>query len=142
MPPKKTSKSSKTIKKSKGKTVRKNSRKNSRKTTVVNIHKKDLNEAGYHDFKAWAKVPNHMYIGRNMNFYVPGTYQSKWANPYPLSKYTRSQSMKLYEKYIRESDLYNHLGELKGKVLGCWCKPLLCHGDILIKLMKEKKKKT
>lgn len=132
MPPKKTSKSSKTVKKSKGKT--------GRKTTVVNIHKKDLNEAGYKDFKAWARVPSHMYIGRNMNFYVPGTYQSKWANPYPLSKYTRAQSMKLYEKYIRGSDLYNHLGELKGKVLGCWCKPLLCHGDILVKLMKEKKK--
>jgi hypothetical protein len=23
------------------------------------------------------------------------------------------------------------LGELRGKVLGCWCKPALCHGDVL-----------
>ena len=27
--------------------------------------------------------------------------------------------------------------ELNGKVLGCWCKPSACHGDILIKLFKE-----
>ena len=28
--------------------------------------------------------------------------------------------------------------ELEGKELGCWCKPYLCHGDILIKLFKER----
>ena len=26
--------------------------------------------------------------------------------------------------------------ELKGKILGCWCKPLPCHGDIIIKITK------
>jgi len=24
--------------------------------------------------------------------------------------------------------------ELKGKVLGCWCKPLPCHGDVLAQI--------
>lgn len=24
--------------------------------------------------------------------------------------------------------------ELRGKVLGCWCKPLACHGDVLAKI--------
>ena len=28
----------------------------------------------------------------------------------------------------------NDLDELKGKTLGCWCKPNNCHGDILIEL--------
>ena len=28
--------------------------------------------------------------------------------------------------------------ELEGKELGCWCKPSPCHGDILIKLFKER----
>jgi hypothetical protein len=27
--------------------------------------------------------------------------------------------------------------ELKGKVLGCWCKPLDCHGDILKAVAEE-----
>ena len=26
------------------------------------------------------------------------------------------------------------LGELKGKILGCWCRPNKCHGDILVEL--------
>ena len=29
--------------------------------------------------------------------------------------------------------------ELEGKEIGCWCKPGPCHGDILIKLFKERK---
>jgi hypothetical protein len=27
--------------------------------------------------------------------------------------------------------------ELKGKVLGCWCSPKACHGDILAKIANE-----
>ncbi|MHB8407806.1 MAG: DUF4326 domain-containing protein [Acidiferrobacterales bacterium] len=26
------------------------------------------------------------------------------------------------------------LGELRGKVLGCWCSPQACHGDVLEEL--------
>jgi len=29
------------------------------------------------------------------------------------------------------------LPELKGKILGCWCKPNKFHGDILIKSINE-----
>ena len=32
----------------------------------------------------------------------------------------------------------NSLHELKGKQLGCWCKPGVCHGDVLVKLYNEK----
>ena len=35
------------------------------------------------------------------------------------------------------SELMNQLPELKNKVLGCWCYPEKCHGDILFKLLKE-----
>jgi Domain of unknown function (DUF4326) len=27
--------------------------------------------------------------------------------------------------------------ELKGKKLGCWCKPNACHGNVLIELADE-----
>jgi hypothetical protein len=26
--------------------------------------------------------------------------------------------------------------ELDGRTLGCWCKPLACHGDILVELLE------
>lgn len=27
--------------------------------------------------------------------------------------------------------------ELRGKTLGCWCKPKACHGNVLLKLVGE-----
>ena len=105
---------------------------------VINIRKKFLNMNGYKDFMDWNKNENHIYIGRNMNFYVNGTIGSKWKNPYSVKKYGLDKCLKLYEEYIRNSDLYEDLYELDGKILGCWCKPDKCHGDILIKLLKEK----
>lgn len=80
------------------------------------------------------KEPYDVNIGR----------PSKWGNPYShkegtLAKYkvaTREEAVRKYREYIyTRQDLLNDLHELKGKVLGCWCKPLLCHGDILIELI-------
>ncbi|MGA9841048.1 MAG: DUF4326 domain-containing protein [Nitrososphaeraceae archaeon] len=34
-------------------------------------------------------------------------------------------------------ELMNQLPELKGKVLGCWCAPLPCHGDTLAELANK-----
>ena len=105
---------------------------------VVNVKKAELQKSGYTDFEDWNKHENHLYIGRNMNVYVKGTHASKWKNPFSVKKYGLDECLKLYEEHIRKSDLYNQLPELKGKVLGCWCKPNSCHGDILIKLLNEK----
>ncbi len=83
------------------------------------------------------KEPYDVYIGR----------PSKWGNPFSHLDGTsaefkvenRKQAVEFYEKWIRQNDeLLSCLHELEGKVLGCWCKPKLCHGDILIKLLKEK----
>lgn len=75
---------------------------------------------------------------------------SKWGNPYShldkgtLAKYkvsTRQEAIEAYRKYITEGEgkhLLNDLHELKGKILGCWCKPAACHGDVLVQLIKEK----
>lgn len=106
-------------------------------STVVNVRKKELNKRGISDFEAWNDMPNTLYIGRKMTFYVPGTYESKWANPYSIKKYDLETSLKKYEEHIRNSELYNQLHELDNLELGCWCKPNKCHGDILIKLRTE-----
>lgn len=108
------------------------------KTTCVNVRKIHLNKRGIKDFEEWSKRKNSVYIGRNMSFYVKGAIGSIWYNPFTSKKYGREKCLELYEQYIRSNkELLSKLHELKGKELGCWCKPLACHGDILIKLIKE-----
>jgi hypothetical protein len=82
--------------------------------------------------------PYDVYIGR----------PSKWGNPFShegdnLAQFkvaTRREAVEQYEIWIRNNPvLMDELWELEDKVLGCWCKPKSCHGDILIKLLQEKK---
>lgn len=70
-----------------------------------------------------------VYIGR----------PSKWGNPFEIGKDgTRAQVIQKYEDYLTSNaELVAQLHELKGKRLGCWCKPKPCHGDILVKLINE-----
>ena len=74
-----------------------------------------------------------IYIGRG----------SKWGNPFSHKKGTlaehvvgsREEAITKYEEYLlNNQELVNALSELKGKTLGCWCKPKACHGDVLLKL--------
>lgn len=82
-----------------------------------------------------------VYIGR----------PSKWGNPYThrdngnvLAKYvvnSRDEAIDAYYEYITRGEgkhLLDDLGELRGKRLGCWCKPERCHGDVLAELVLEK----
>lgn len=67
-----------------------------------------------------------IYIGR----------PSKWGNPFKMdSKATRDQIVAKYEAWLlTQPHLLAALPELKGKRLGCWCAPRLCHGDVLARL--------
>ena len=38
---------------------------------------------------------------------------------------------------LNRPELLDALHELKGKRLGCYCKPAACHGDVLVELVKE-----
>jgi len=64
---------------------------------------------------------------------------SKWGNPFMVGRDgNREQVIRMYEIHIRRRpDLIAALPELIGKRLGCYCKPLLCHGDVLAKLLQE-----
>jgi len=66
-----------------------------------------------------------MYIGR----------PSKWGNPFNIGRDgSREEVIRKYEKYLLSNKkLMNDIHELRGKILGCWCAPLACHGDVLIK---------
>ena len=106
---------------------------------LVSVKKDELNLRGIPNFKEWNSLENTLYIGMNMDFFVKGAHKSKWYNPYTVKKYGLDKSLKLYEDYIRNTpELYDNIDELEGKELGCWCESGKCHGDILIKLLKEK----
>lgn len=70
-----------------------------------------------------------IYIGR----------PSIWGNPFVIGKDgTREEVIKKYRKYILNNiELKKQLKYLKGKVLGCWCKPKVCHGDVLAELANK-----
>lgn len=65
-----------------------------------------------------------VYIGR----------PSKWGNPFTIGKDgSRDEVIQKYKKWIigQPNLLESVTPELKGKILGCWCKPNACHGDVL-----------
>lgn len=68
-----------------------------------------------------------VYIGRG----------SKWGNPFVMRNYSNSERVRVVQAYkellwnqiqqgaVSKQDLI----ELNGKRLGCFCAPLMCHGD-------------
>lgn len=61
---------------------------------------------------------------------------TKWGNPFRIGPDgTREEVIEKYREWIKtRPDLLASLHELKGKRLGCWCKPQACHGDVLAEL--------
>jgi hypothetical protein len=81
-----------------------------------------------------------VYIGRQTR---TGLKKSKWHNPFIIGKDgDRETIIEMYREYLKvRPDLIAALPELKGKMLGCWCKPDACHGDILAELANKKETK-
>ena len=69
-----------------------------------------------------------IYIGR----------PSKWGNPFQIGKDgTRDEVIEKFKNWIlTQPNLLKDLHEIKGKTLGCWCKPKSCHGDVLVELIE------
>jgi hypothetical protein len=81
--------------------------------------------------------PGAVYIGRTNRWYrLP---KSKWANPFTVKQEAdRETAIAAYERWLRQqSRLMDALPELRGLNLVCWCAPLLCHGDVLLRLASE-----
>lgn len=86
-------------------------------TTVVNIKNDEYD----------------VYIGRG----------SKWGNPFKIGiDGDRNKVIKKYHIWIiKQPELMSSLHELDGKILGCYCRPKVCHGDVLIYLIENEKYK-
>jgi len=104
-------------------------------TTVINI--KDAPQG-------WMSDPKYVYIGREragrVDPEIPLSRQTvvtgKWGNPIVLRfEKHRQQIYDAYEiwlhkqpaSFLREMDR-----QLWGKILVCFCKPKLCHGDAIV----------
>lgn len=115
-------------------------------TTIVNVSVANIRPQ-YNNLKEWMADQQNVYIGRGSVVFVDGKrypYESsQFCNPFKISKAdSRDDVIKKFKEYIHkklDSDdkFKNMLTELKGKRLGCWCKPQKCHGDILIDIIDK-----
>lgn len=72
-----------------------------------------------------------VYIGRGR---CPKTGKvGIWGNPFTIGKDgNRNQVIEKYRQWIKtQPELLALIHTLKGKILGCWCSPQLCHGHVL-----------
>jgi len=114
--------------------------------SVVNCKVKNIRPK-YNNLKEWIDDTNNVYIGRQGVVFIDGKrfppYSSNFANPCKIGKDgTREEVLIKYKNYITErlendKSLMAELVSLKGKNLGCWCNPEMCHGNILLELINE-----
>lgn len=66
-----------------------------------------------------------VYIGR----------PSKWGNPFIVGIHgSRRDCISKFANSMTPEFIDQVKTELKGKNLACWCSPLPCHGDILLRI--------
>lgn len=92
------------------------------KTRVVNLRKERFD----------------VYIGRKT-----WKYDGYFGNPFLVREYGREGCLEKYREYfekrlVEDKEFKQRIHELKGKVLGCFCKPEACHGDIIAEYLDGK----
>ena len=87
-------------------------------TRVVNIRNLDPD---------WREDPEFVYIGRG----------SKWGNPFMIGVLTRNEAIASYAEHLETSGLIDDIEALRGKFLVCYCSPLPCHGDVLVRRLND-----
>lgn len=80
--------------------------------------------------------PFDVYIGRG----------SPWGNPFPVGvgegKYSREEAIEKFKAHFEQEVLSDPskvkaLKGMRGLTLGCHCKPLACHGDVIAKYLND-----
>ncbi len=90
------------------------------------------------------KMDYDVYIGRTNKGY-------HFGNPFRIQEgQTRRQVIQQYHDWLLDPDtsieperrqwILDNIHLLSGKVLGCWCKPKECHGDVLIKIIEKQER--
>lgn len=113
---------------------------------VVNVKVKHIRPK-YKNLKEWCDDKNNLYCGRKGVVFIKKEDGSKvryppnnstFHNPFKIKKnMTREDVLGKFRTYAENKFTKEEILSLKGLNLGCWCKPLPCHCDILIDLYKE-----
>ena len=88
------------------------------------------------EWRAAAAEGRAVYVGWAMP--RRGFKASPFGNPFKVGPArTREQAIRDYRRWLMaQPELVERARrELAGKVLGCWCKPDACHGDVLAELV-------
>ncbi len=77
--------------------------------------------------------PRQPTVGRVNRCTIPIGRGTKWGNPFPITAdCSREEAIKrYYAEHLPSSGLLGDLPDLYEQVLGCYCSPKLCHGDVL-----------
>lgn len=83
------------------------------------------------------KSPFDVYIGRPSEFGNPFSHKTGTLAAFVVKD--RAEAVQKYEEWVRQQPelMAKVKRDLRGKVLGCWCSPLACHGDVLAKIANE-----
>lgn len=74
-----------------------------------------------------------LYIGRG----------TPWGNPFAISDaLSREQVIEMYREYFQKKFIDDEEGNraiksLRGRILGCHCKPAACHGDVIAEYLNN-----
>src|SRR3989338_10387795 len=123
-------------------------------TKIINCKVENLRPR-FHDLQKWIEADpvNHVYIGRPGVVFVDGkrfpppshTSSKLFGNPFKINKNgSRAKVISDYRRYALErmksdQEYRSAVLALKGKILGCWCAPLACHGDVLKEIAETMK---
>lgn len=73
-----------------------------------------------------------VYIGRGSLFGNPYVIGVDGTREEVIEKYAQQFNLALQDPIFKKAVL-----NLKGKTLGCFCKPQACHGDVIVKYINE-----
>lgn len=78
-----------------------------------------------------------VYIGR-----ASRDKEGYFGNPFPLTNESKRESVLakyriwFYRRLENDDEFKEKILALKGKVLGCFCKPKACHGDVIVEYLE------
>jgi hypothetical protein len=85
------------------------------------------------------REPYDVYIGRPSDWGNPFTHIKDRSTKAEFIVRNREEAIAKYRAWlISQPEMLKKLEELRGKTLGCWCKPKSCHGDVIIELLNSR----
>jgi transcription elongation factor Elf1 len=82
--------------------------------------------------------PYDVYIGRPSIWGNPYSHKSDTLAEFKVS--SREEAVECYRTWFpKQEGALEAVKDLRGQILGCWCKPKACHGDVLLELANAEK---